>query len=116
MDPFASSSKRQHVVLFRPKAEHKFDPESGQVFSETEVRFDRKNDSNGPKGFNKPNRAKKIRPNLYGARSLADMASIKVASQIDNLTPDHFVDVPWSTAEKIWEWLKSMYGSTTTIL
>lgn len=88
--------------------EHKFDPESGQVFSEIEVRFNRTKQSDWirqPRGRGK---GKKERPAGSGARSLTEIARIKVAKQFPSLTVEHFVSVPWSMAEQIWEELLSM--------
>ena len=90
-------------------SEQKFDPQSGQVYSETEVRPDRNKTLDWIGALKTPNLIKKPQPNEHGARSLADMASIEVVSQFENLSPEHFATVPWPMAQKVWEQLQSMY-------
>lgn len=96
--------------------EHKFDPESGQVYSETEVRFRRTKQSDWigqPRGHV---HGKKERSTTSGARSLADLAKIKVAKQFPSLTADHFASIPWSLADQVWEELLSMFVAPTKVL
>ncbi|KIV82050.1 hypothetical protein PV11_04186 [Exophiala sideris] len=88
--------------------EHKFDPESGQVYSETEVRFRRAKQSDWIGQARGSRHMKRERRTETGARSLADLAKIKVAKQFPSLTADHFASIPWSLAEDVWEELLSM--------
>ncbi|KAI1608651.1 hypothetical protein EDD36DRAFT_447466 [Exophiala viscosa] len=91
-----------------PIMEHKFDPESGQVYSEAEVRFRRTKQTDWIGQARGGGYIKKERPVGSGARSLAHLAKIKVAKQFPSLTADHFASIPWSLAEQIWEELLSM--------
>ncbi|KIW28509.1 uncharacterized protein PV07_08168 [Cladophialophora immunda] len=97
-------------VSHRPSAAivQKFDSESGQVYSEVEVRPHRNKYSDW---IGKPRTAgvfKKPPANPTGARSLAAMSRIKVVTQFRNLTPEHFATVPWSIAQKVWDQTLSM--------
>ncbi len=118
------SSKRRPHAHERPlpraqpgrKTERRFDVESGQVFSETEVRFSRKQHSDWICEMKTPALVKKPRPNENGARSLADMAKIKVATHFGGLTADHFATVPWTMARKVWEELLLMYEAVRDLV
>ena len=101
----AHGSASRHSM---PVAEHKFDPESGQVYSEMEVRPSRNKHSNWIGELKTPSLVKKVRPNEHGARSLADMTRIKIVGQLKNLTSEHFATIPWLMAEMIWEQLLSL--------
>ena len=100
---------RQPRVHRVPPIERRFDVDSGLVYSEVEVRFNRKQHSDWIGEAKTPALVKKPRPNEIGARSLADMAIIKVATQFRGLTPGHFESVPWDLAKKIWDELRSSY-------
>ncbi|OAG44123.1 hypothetical protein AYO21_01580 [Fonsecaea monophora] len=91
-----------------PPTVRKFDAESGQVYSEIEVRPNRSKYVDWIGEPKTPNLVKKPPPNSIGARSLGAMARTKVASQFRNLTPEHFATVPWAIAQKVWEQLLSM--------
>ncbi|KAL2416716.1 hypothetical protein ABEF95_000300 [Exophiala dermatitidis] len=110
--PQHAQKQRLSSLPPKPTIERKYDPDSGQVYSETEVRFTRKPYSDWIGEPRTPALTKKSRPNAYGARSLADMAKIKVATQFQGLSPDHFGSVPWSMAERIWKQLLSMRGES----
>jgi len=90
----------------------KYDTESGQVFSEIEVTLGRRTTSNWIGDFRTPSLAKK--PTTVnagrGVRSLADTAKNKVASEIRNLTAEHFLSVPWPVAETVWKEVLDRYG------
>lgn len=92
----------------------KYDSESGQVFSESEIRFNRKQYSDWIGELRTPELTKKavLKGTGKGARSLAAMAQSKVATQFRNLTPDHFAMVPWSSAEEIWRDLIDRYHAS----
>lgn len=96
-----------------PSSERRFDLEPEQVYSEIEVRPHRIALSDWLNEPKTPNLIKRPRKNEHGARSLAEMARIKLVTQFKNLTSDHFASVPWSVAEKLWEQLTSMYEIST---
>lgn len=98
-----------------PVVQQKYDAETGQMFSEVEVRVNRKQYSDWIREPKTRSLVKKPRSNEHGARSLADMARIKVASQFRNLDPEHFETIPWSVAEKVWEQLLSTYEISVSI-
>ncbi|EXJ84951.1 hypothetical protein A1O3_05626 [Capronia epimyces CBS 606.96] len=110
--PHRTSRPRPTPMPPRPIGEQKYDPESGQVYSEIEVRFNRRQYSDWIGEPKTPALVKKPRPNEHGARSLADMAKVKVATQFQNLTPDHFAAVPWSIAERVWNQLVAIRGES----
>ncbi|KAJ9611109.1 hypothetical protein H2200_004292 [Cladophialophora chaetospira] len=83
-------------------AQKKFDPETGQVYSEIEIRPRRGKHQDWIRDFNTPHVVTKPAPNAKGARSLADIARSKVVKEFRNLTFEHFVSIPWAIAEKIW--------------
>ncbi|ETI29569.1 hypothetical protein G647_02022 [Cladophialophora carrionii CBS 160.54] len=84
-------------------AEKKFDPESGQVYSEVEVRASRTKHLDWIREFSTPRAVIKPAPSAKGARSLADVARAKVVTEFSNLAPEHFASIPWTMAENIWE-------------
>ncbi|KEF62607.1 uncharacterized protein A1O9_00580 [Exophiala aquamarina CBS 119918] len=83
----------------------KYDAESGQVYSEMEIQLGRKQRSNWISDPRTPSLVKKAAMvNVgRGARSLTDTAKNQIASQFRNLTAEHFVNVPWSVAESLWQ-------------
>ncbi len=116
MNHFAGSLHRKiPAVHSRPVTEHKFSAESGLVFAETEVRVNRRKHQDWIRGLSTPDLAKRPRPNASGARSLLEMATIKVATEFLNLDPDHFATISWELSEKVWKVLKSLYDPDTTI-
>jgi hypothetical protein len=94
-----------------PAMEKKFDAESGQVYAEVEVRINKKQFSDWVGETKNPAPMKRPRPNESGARSLAQMAKYKVATQFRSLSPEHFTALPWAMADDIWRELLSMYAS-----
>lgn len=93
-----------------PKFERKYDAESGQVYSQTEISFSRRQYSNWIGEPRTPSLVRKSAPVAgKGARSLADMARNKLASQFHSLTAEHFVAVPWHLAEEVWKELLDRY-------
>ncbi|KIY02629.1 uncharacterized protein Z520_01094 [Fonsecaea multimorphosa CBS 102226] len=101
--PYGSAQNRPVPTIVQ-----KFDAESGQVYSEVEVRPNRNKYSDWIGEPKTPGLVKKPRPNPNGARSLAAMARTKVATEFRNLTPEHFATVPWPIAQKVWDQLLSM--------
>ncbi|EXJ85727.1 hypothetical protein A1O1_06095 [Capronia coronata CBS 617.96] len=101
--PHATRRPKRPTSPPRPVVERKYDAESGQVYSEVEVRFNRKQYFDWIGEPKTPGLIKKSRPNEHGARSLADMAVVKVAKLLPRLTPEHFAAVPWAIAEKVWK-------------
>jgi hypothetical protein len=94
-----------------PTIERKYDAESGQVYSEMEVYFNRRQNSDWIGEPRTPSLIRNASPlNAKGARSLADMAKNKTATQFRNLTAEHFSTVPWPVAEKVWKELLDRYG------
>lgn len=107
------ASRRLKPLLSEPAPaiEQKWDRESGQVYSEVEVRFQKKMYSDWIRESKSPILTRKPRPNDHGARSLAQMANHKVATQFHSLSPEHFTALPWAMAEEVWMELLSMYES-----
>ncbi|EXJ67014.1 uncharacterized protein A1O5_09660 [Cladophialophora psammophila CBS 110553] len=99
-----------HSAPWRPGPAilQKYDSESGQTYSELEVRPNRHKYSDWIGEPKTPGMVQKPPPNENGARSLAGMARIKVATQFRNLTSEHFATVPWSMARRVWDQLLSM--------
>lgn len=96
-----------------PAIERKYDAESGQVYSEMEVYVNRRQNSDWIGEPRTPSLIRKAAAsplNGKGARSLADMAKRKTATQFRNLTAEHFSTVPWPVAEKVWKELLDRYG------
>ena len=83
----------------------RFDPESGQVYSEAELRPNRTSTTNWIREFSSPHVVTTPQPSPKGARFLADIARIKVVRELGNLTSDHFAAVPWTVAKEVWETL-----------
>lgn len=86
----------------------KFDQDSGQVFTEMEVPFNKKQYSDWIAELKTPGLLKRARNNETGARSLFEMAKNKTARQFRELDADHFELVPWSIAEKVWQEVVSL--------
>ena len=98
------------LTAFKSSAtDQKFDPESGQVFSETEVRPSRSSQTDWIREFSTPRVVTKPVPNSRGARSLGDIARTKVVHKFHILTPEHFETVRWAVAEKIWDIVLKTY-------
>lgn len=94
-----------------PAIERRYDAESGQVYSEMEVHFNRRQNSDWIGEPRTPSLIRRAAPHHgKGARSLVDMAKNKIATQFRNLTEEHFLTVPWSVAEKVWKELLDQYG------
>lgn len=106
--PILGGTARIRPGVMATDVKHKFDAESGQVFVEHEVPFKKQHSDwiGEPKS---PSLLKKQNPNGHGARSLADMAKIKVALSFSTLSSEHFAAIPWALAERVWEELVSMY-------
>lgn len=83
--------------------ERKFDRETGQVYSEIEVRPNRSKNHDWVREFSTPNIVVNSGPNAKGSRSLADLARSKVVKESRNLSPEHFASIPWALAEEVWE-------------
>ena len=105
------NARRQYKSASRPpKTTTGFDPETGQVFTDTEIRFSRKQHSdwiceNKTPGLFKTHQP----PNDDGARSLFDMAKNKVARNFRSLGVAHFSEgISWEVAEQLWKELDSM--------
>ncbi len=92
-----------------PTTEKKFDPESGLIYSEIEVRPNRNKHSDWTREFRTRHVISKPAPNARGARSLKDMASSKVVKEFHNLTTEHFATIPWTIAEKVWDQTVASY-------
>lgn len=80
-----------------------FDEESGQVYTETHARVRSRHHSDWIGELKTPSLARNARPSRHGARSLAVMASTRVASQFRDLSADHFNGIPWRVASGIWK-------------
>jgi hypothetical protein len=80
-----------------------FDPVTGQMYTEAQVRVRSRHHSDWIGELKTPSLAYPLKtPNKAGARSLAGMAIAQAAHQIRDLTPEHFAHVPWRVAEPIW--------------
>ncbi|KAJ9502623.1 hypothetical protein H2202_001744 [Exophiala xenobiotica] len=104
---YLSGRPRPVVSATNLGAEHKYDPDSGQVFSEVEIRFNSKRHVDWVKARRGPIVSNRKSRHDKGARSLAEMAIITVARHIEDLTPDHLASVPWPMAMRIWQQLVS---------
>jgi hypothetical protein len=81
-----------------------YDTSTGQMFSEAQVAVKKRQHSDWIGELRTPSTATKAYPNKgVGARSLARMASIKLAYNFRSLTADHFDEIPWALAEVVWE-------------
>lgn len=92
---------------------YEYDEASGQVFAESSVRISKQHGSDWIGEYKTPSLLKKaayLNPN--GARSLQDIAKTQVARNIRSLTPDHFRDMPWAVAEKLWDEIVSIRGES----
>jgi hypothetical protein len=105
---------KRHILT--PASQRKYSADSGLVFSEREVQFSRKQSVDWVKETKKSALVKKSQVNSNGARSLADMAIIKTATQFRDLTSDHFSTVPWKLADKVWQELLDKYASNHLFL
>ncbi|KIX06807.1 uncharacterized protein Z518_04783 [Rhinocladiella mackenziei CBS 650.93] len=101
-------SHKPSLGYSRPTRDHKFDSESGQVFSEIEVPLNRKQYSDWIGEPKTPALVKKPPRNGAGARSLAEMAIIKIALEFRVLNADHFTHIPWAMAQRVWNDVLSM--------
>jgi len=109
MQPRQASGVSPHIYLKPSTVMSKFDAESGQVYQETEVRFNRRQHSDWIGEYKMPALLKRPRSNEDGPRSLFDMAKIKIARQVRRMGTEHLANVPWEVAEKIWEEIVNMY-------
>jgi hypothetical protein len=74
------------------------------MYSEAQIPVNKRQHSDWIGELRTPSTAIKPYPNKgVGARSLARMASIKLAYSFRGLTRDHFAEIPWALAEIIWE-------------
>jgi len=104
---YVSGRPRPAVSTTKPGTEHKYDPDSGQVFSEVEVRFNSKRHVDWVKGPRNQIVSNRKSRHEKGARSLAETAIITVARHFEDLTPDHLASVPWPMAMRVWQQLVS---------
>jgi hypothetical protein len=112
MKSSANSAKRKPHSSWRhgsrdiqspPTRDQKFDPESGQVYLETEVTYNKRQHSDWMGASGHQGRVRIPRPTGNGARSLAEMAKSQVAMNFRHLTSEHFESIPWAVAENIWK-------------
>ena len=88
----------------------KYDTDSDQVYHETEVTVSKRQRSNWIGELQTPSLLKRPAANSEkGARKLFDMAKGSVARNMCSLAAEHFSDVPWSVAEKVWQEITDMY-------
>jgi hypothetical protein len=82
-----------------------YDAESGQMFTEHSVQVRSRQHSDWIGELRTPSFAKKAGPSdQTGTRSLVDAAVIMIAEKLfRDLTPDHFINVPWPLAGRVWE-------------
>lgn len=106
---YVSGRPRPAVSTTKPGTKHKYDPDSGQVFSEVEVRFNSKRHVDWVKGPRNQIVSNRKSRHEKGARSLAETAIITVARHFEDLTPDHLASVPWPMAMRVWQQLVSRY-------
>jgi hypothetical protein len=86
-----------------------YDTESGQVYMERTVRVKKKPKTNWINEYKTPALVKRHRPNREGAASLFDMARVKVAREMGNLTADHLEGMPLSIGRKVWDEVEARY-------
>lgn len=91
--------------------ETKFDSDSGQVFTETKVRVNRKHGADWICEYKTPKLLKSHQAaNGHGPRSLFQIAKSLLVRNFRSLTVDHFAaTVPWEIAEKVWEEITITY-------
>ena len=89
----------------RHSPEEKFDAESGQVYTETEVPFNRRQRSDWICEYKTPDLFKSRQvPSSHGARSLFNTALNQLVRNYRSLDPEHFAGVvPWEVADRLWE-------------
>jgi hypothetical protein len=92
-----------------PATEEKFDAESGLQYTEATVCVGRGRTADWIGEPRTPSLIPRTKPNARGARSLAEMARLRVIQQMRNLTPEHFEVVPWLTSEGIWDQTVALY-------
>ena len=98
--PTHLQAPRNRVLQTKEKA---FDVESGQIYTETQVRVASKQHSDWIGEFRTPSLLKPSRPNAQGARTLLDMAKTCTVKELRSLSSEHFMMLPWSAAKGIWE-------------
>ena len=80
-----------------------YDSDTGQIYSESEVRVSSRHHSDWIGELKTPSLEKRTQPHERGARSLFAMARIKVAAESRNLSAEHLSMVPWPIGKQIWE-------------
>jgi hypothetical protein len=103
------ADSRQHGCLDsqprRQISSTAYDAESGQMFTEHSVQVRSRQHSDWIGELRTPSLAKKAgASDQTGARSLVDATIIMIAEKLfRDLTADHFVNVPWTLVERVWE-------------
>lgn len=85
-----------------------FDAESGQIYQEVEVVFNKKHSSNWIGELKTPEIVKRLKPAGTGSPSLLEMAKNKCVGEFHDFTPQHFEVIPWSLASDMWNKIVSM--------
>ena len=80
-----------------------FDPDSGQVYTETIVPARRNNASWVWSTLGRPEDVRTHQHPQAGVPRLVDVATCTLVANINMLTPESFEGVPWSVAERIWQ-------------
>lgn len=101
---------RPAVSIAKPQLEQKYDPDSGQIYQEQEVRFFSKRNTDWTRERVGRGVIYKDRLPEKGTRSLADTAVFELARHCEDLTTEHFASVPWPIARRIWDRLVSRYA------
>ncbi len=86
-----------------PSGAKTFDAETGQVYTESQVRVGSKHYTDWLRELKTPSLIKPISLSAEGTRTLLDTAKICVIKQVRSLNQEHFSMVPWSIAQCIWE-------------
>ncbi|KAJ9638094.1 uncharacterized protein PV06_04923 [Exophiala oligosperma] len=104
---FLNGRPRPAVSIAKPQLEPKYDPDSGQVYQEREIRFVSKRNTDWTRERVGRDVIHRDRPPEKGTRSLAETAIFELARHSEDLTPEHFASVPWPMARRIWDRLVS---------
>ena len=85
-----------------------FDVHSGQVFTQTEVRANKRQRSDWIGEYRTSDLVQKKLPNANGARSLFTMAKGIVARQMRDLSWQDLSEIPWEIGEQVWNEITEM--------
>lgn len=86
-----------------PKSTKAFDVETGQVYTESQVRIGPRHHLDWIGELKTPSLVQASQPGLTGARTLMAMAKACMVRQLRSLDQEHLTTVPWTIAQALWE-------------